>query len=49
MNRATELEFLIYFYNMSDFGPADSDVRWILKERFKVATGRDLPEGYDDE
>ena len=49
--KATELEYLQYFYSAADFGPADSDVRYIIKEQFKEQTGKELPEGYgeDDE
>ena len=48
MERATELEFLKYFYFNSDFGPADSDVREGIKEWFKEDTDKELPIGYDD-
>lgn len=47
--KATELQFLEWFYLNADFGPADSDVRNILKADFKRETGLDLPEGYETE
>jgi hypothetical protein len=47
--RATELEFLLYFYQNADFGPADADVRYCLNENFKEETDKELPEGYGDE
>lgn len=45
--KATELEFLKYFYGHADFGPADSDVRVGLKECFMDRTGKDMPSGYE--
>lgn len=47
--KADELEYLQWFYANADFGPADGDVRFYLNEEFKSATGKDLPEGYEDE
>lgn len=47
--RASELEYLRWFYQMADFGPADGDVRYNLNEEFKEETGLELPEGYDYE
>lgn len=49
MPRATELDFLQWFYCNADFGPADSDVRYYLKEQFKQQTGVELPAGYASE
>ncbi|MCK5610713.1 hypothetical protein KAR91_53060 [Candidatus Pacearchaeota archaeon] len=46
---ATELEFLQWFYTLADFGPADSDVRHLLKLEFMRLTGKTLPEGYEEE
>ncbi|HBO3358209.1 TPA: hypothetical protein L4S42_006085 [Pseudomonas aeruginosa] len=46
--KATELEFLKFFFVEADFGPADGDVRYIIAERFKEQTGKDLPEGYEE-
>lgn len=47
--RATELEYLRWFYHAADFGPADSDVRDILDEQFISEIGKLLPEGYERE
>ena len=45
--RATQLEYLKWFYSNADFGPADSDVRNILKRDFMEDTGKNLPEGFN--
>ena len=45
--RATELEWLTWFYHNSDFGPADGDVRQSLQESFMEKTGKNLPEGWN--
>jgi len=45
--RATKLEWLKWFYQNADFGPADSDVREHLKQRFMAKTEKNLPEGYN--
>ena len=47
--KATELEFLKYFFSYADFGPADGDVRDIMYADFKRRTGKELPEGYEPE
>jgi hypothetical protein len=47
--RATELEWLRFFYETADFGPADGDVRRIIEEEFKETTGKKMPAGYDRE
>lgn len=47
--RATELEYLKWFYAMADFGPAEGDVRQYMDEQFIEETGKRLPEGYDGE
>jgi len=49
MKRASELEWLKWFYTRSDFGPADDDVVQLLKEQFQQETGLALPEEYEDE
>ena len=46
---AEELEFLQFFYSNADFGPADDDVRWIIKNDFVKSKGKPLPRGYGDE
>ena len=47
MERATELEYLKWFYQEADFGPADSDVRDMMNEDFMNNVGKNLPEGYN--
>jgi hypothetical protein len=47
--RSTEIEWLRWFYEEADFGPADGDVRMYLKEDFVEETGKLLPEEYEDE
>ena len=44
-----EVEWLRWFYSNADFGPADGDVRQILKDQFMKETGKELPEGYECE
>ena len=45
--RATELEYLKWFRIEADFGPADSDVKDHLNERFMEETGKNIPEGWN--
>ncbi len=45
--RATELEYLKWFRVNADFGPADSDVKLCMDERFMDVTGKNLPEGWN--
>lgn len=45
--RATELEWLKWFYQHADFGPADGDVNESMKQEFMNKTGKNLPEGYN--
>ncbi len=47
MERALECEYLTWFYQNADFGPADSDVRDIMKDEFMKQTGKNIPEGYN--
>lgn len=47
LEKATELEYLKWFYQNVDFGPAHGDVIYCLNERFKKKTGKILPDGYD--
>lgn len=44
--KATELEFLEWFYFNADFGPADGDVKYIMKKEFMEETGKQLPDEY---
>jgi len=47
--RATELEFLQYFYSAAGdcFGPADSEIYDAIKRNFARWSGKSLPEGYE--
>jgi hypothetical protein len=47
MKRASELEWLRYFYEEADFGPAHGDVEQLLMDNFKKEKNKQLPEGYD--
>lgn len=43
-----ESEWLVWFYQEADFGPAHEDVLKEMKRRYKVKTGNHLPRGYSD-
>ena len=45
--RATELDYFYWFRVNADFGPADSDVKDNMNERFMEETGKNLPEGWN--
>ena len=45
--RATELEYLKWFRQNADFGPADGDVKILMNEQFKKETGKLLPKGWN--
>jgi len=47
MERATELEYLRWFRQNADFGPASGDVKDAMAETFMDATGKNLPEGWN--
>lgn len=49
MEQASELEYLRWFFQNADFGPADSDVRDLLNQCFTRRTGKSLPDGYEPE
>ncbi len=46
-DRATELEYLKWFRNNADFGPASSDVIDDLNQCFMEVSGKNLPEGWN--
>lgn len=46
-DRATELEYLRWFRQHADFGPADSVVKDKLDKYFMKQTGKNLPEGWN--
>ena len=45
--RATELEWLTWFIQNADFGPADGDVKREMRAEFQEKTGKRLPKGWD--
>ena len=46
-SRATELEWLKWFYQAATFGPGDGDIRDAMAELFMTITNKNLPEGYN--
>ncbi len=46
--RATELEYLLWFRHNVDFGPAEGDVIYCMNRQFVEETGLNLPKGWDD-
>ena len=50
---ATELEYLRYFHQECDFGPAHEDCVMIIQEAFEEETGKQVPKNWrydcDDE
>lgn len=46
MEKASELEFLRWYFANADFGPAHDDVVDILMSQFQEETGMALPDGY---
>lgn len=47
MERATELEYLKWFVQSTDFGPGDSDVTDQMKRDFIQETGKNIPKGWN--
>lgn len=47
--KATEFEFLQWFYRSCDFGPAHEDVMQMYHQCFENETGKEIPEGYEEE
>lgn len=43
-----ELDYLRWFKQHADFGPADSDVHMILNEQYTNDTGKDVPKGWQE-
>ena len=46
MERANYTEYLEWFHDNADFGPADGDVRDNMIKRFMKSTGKQMPEGW---
>ncbi len=44
MEKATELEFLKWFFSYADFGPAESDVRAYMYNLFENHRPRTIPD-----
>ncbi len=47
MERASEIEWLKWFVQRADFGPAHGDVFEAMQEQFMDETGKNLPEGWN--
>lgn len=45
-DKLTTLEYLEWFYEKCDFGPAHEDVVMIINEEIKEESGKELPDGY---
>lgn len=45
--RSTELEYLRWFRQEVDFGPAHEDVIELYNSKFMRETGKNLPEGWN--
>jgi hypothetical protein len=46
LTQASDLEFLQWFYENTEFGPADCDIKAIMKQEFIDQTGMELPDSY---
>ena len=46
---ADELEYLLFFFQEADFGPAHSDVVGYINDAFTKETGKQPPEGFKSE
>lgn len=44
-----ELEWLRWFARNVDFGPADGDVKALMRAEYEQRTGRKVPAGWRDE
>lgn len=40
--------FLEWFYLNADFGPADADVKWLMRQQYEDETGNSVPEEYTE-
>ena len=41
-----EYDWLLWFFQRADFGPADGDVRIMLEDQYEKETGRTIPSAY---
>lgn len=46
---ATELEWLTWFAQTADFGPADGDVQAEMRNQFEKETGKTVPKNWRPE
>jgi hypothetical protein len=46
-DRATELEYLLWFRYNIDLGPSESDVIDWMNQQFMKESGKNLPEGWN--
>ena len=46
---ATELEWLKWFAQNADFGPAEGDIRNAMRKEFRKLTGKEIPKGWRGE
>lgn len=49
LKRKEEYDYLLWFYQNADFGPADGDVRAIMNQNYETKTGKKVPEGFREE
>jgi hypothetical protein len=49
MEKATELEYLQWFYSNADFGPGDGDVRYYMNKDFVETHKKELPDRYEED
>ena len=42
-----EVQYLTWFKQNADFGPADDDVHMIMNEQYTKQTGQPVPPGWD--
>ena len=41
-----EFEYLLWFFQTADFGPSDTDVRYMMEQQYEKETGKKIPEDY---
>lgn len=44
-----EYDYLVWFVQYADFGPADGDVRDGMREHYESSTGKRVPKGWRGE
>ena len=43
-----EFDWLLWFFQRADFGPADGDVRQMLVDQYEKETGNTVPQDYKE-